>query len=88
MSETTRSRCLEPFFTTKGERVTGPWPAMVFVCGQRPAASRDESELGHGTNRGIIPESSHRRDGGQQRSNYEAVPAHPAVDDDPLLLTR
>src|SRR6185503_4531058 len=30
MSETTRSRCLEPFYTTKGERGTGLGLPMVF----------------------------------------------------------
>ncbi len=35
MSETTRSRCLEPFFTTKGERGTGLGLPMVYGMVQR-----------------------------------------------------
>jgi hypothetical protein len=33
MDEETRRRCLEPFFTTKGERGTGPGLAMVLWRG-------------------------------------------------------
>ena len=32
MDEATRTRCLEPFFTTKGERGTGLGLAMVTAC--------------------------------------------------------
>jgi signal transduction histidine kinase len=50
MSETTRSRCLEPFFTTKGERGTGLGLAMVFGMIQRHSGELEiDSELGHGT---------------------------------------
>ena len=50
MSETTRSRCLEPFFTTKGERGTGLGLAMVFGMIQRHGGELEiDSELGRGT---------------------------------------
>ena len=35
MDEETRRRCLEPFFTTKGERGTGLGLAMVYGIAQR-----------------------------------------------------
>jgi CheY-like chemotaxis protein/anti-sigma regulatory factor (Ser/Thr protein kinase) len=50
MSEETRRRCLEPFFTTKGERGTGLGLAMVFGIMQRHAGAVEiESALGEGT---------------------------------------
>ncbi len=50
MSETVRSRCLEPFFTTKGERGTGLGLAMVYGMVQRHNAELEiESEPGSGT---------------------------------------
>jgi CheY-like chemotaxis protein len=50
MDEETRRRCLEPFFTTKGERGTGLGLAMVYGMAQRHAAGLDiESEVGRGT---------------------------------------
>jgi signal transduction histidine kinase/ActR/RegA family two-component response regulator len=50
MDEETRRRCLEPFFTTKGERGTGLGLAMVYGMIQRHSAELElESELGRGT---------------------------------------
>lgn len=50
MDETTVQRCMEPFFTTKGERGTGLGLAMVFGTAKRHAASVDiESAPGKGT---------------------------------------
>ncbi len=89
MSETTRSRCLEPFFTTKGERGTGLGLAMVFGMVQRHGGELEiDSDLGAGTTmRMIFPRaptgaSAHERE----------LPSRPRplrillVDDDPLLL--
>jgi signal transduction histidine kinase/ActR/RegA family two-component response regulator len=50
MDEDTRRRCLEPFYTTKGERGTGLGLAMVYGMIQRHSAEIEiESSVGHGT---------------------------------------
>jgi PAS domain S-box-containing protein len=49
MDEDTRSRCLEPFFTTKGERGTGLGLAMVYGMVQRHSAEIEiEGAIGEG----------------------------------------
>jgi signal transduction histidine kinase/ActR/RegA family two-component response regulator/HAMP domain-containing protein len=50
MSEETRKRCLEPFFSTKGKRGTGLGLAMVYGVMQRHEGNIEiESEPGKGT---------------------------------------
>ena len=50
MSEETRRRCLEPFYTTKGERGTGLGLAMVYGMIQRHSAELEiDSTVGTGT---------------------------------------
>ena len=50
MTEEVRSRCLDPFFTTKGERGTGLGLAMVYGMAERHGAALEiDSELGSGT---------------------------------------
>jgi CheY-like chemotaxis protein len=89
MSETTRSRCLEPFFTTKGERGTGLGLPMVFGMVQRHGGELSiESELGRGTTmRMTFPRAP---TGLTLREPMLKVPTRPLrillVDDDPLLL--
>jgi len=55
MDEDTRRRCLEPFFTTKGERGTGLGLAMVFGMVQRHSAEVEiDSALGAGTTMRLV----------------------------------
>jgi signal transduction histidine kinase/CheY-like chemotaxis protein len=50
MDEETKRRCLEPFYTTKGERGTGLGLAMVYGTVQRHGAEIEiDSRPGHGT---------------------------------------
>ncbi|HEV7605884.1 MAG TPA: PAS domain S-box protein [Steroidobacteraceae bacterium] len=89
MSETTRSRCLEPFFTTKGERGTGLGLPMVFGMAQRHSGELEiDSELGRGTTiRLIFP----RAPTGMTMREHELMSPPRSlrlllIDDDPLLL--
>jgi signal transduction histidine kinase/CheY-like chemotaxis protein len=91
MDEDTRRRCLEPFFTTKGERGTGLGLAMVYGMAQRHNARVEiESEPGRGTTfRLLFPQAS-------KRVAAAAIPepakqASPRlrillIDDDPFIL--
>jgi signal transduction histidine kinase/CheY-like chemotaxis protein len=91
MDESARRRCLEPFFTTKGERGTGLGLAMVYGMVQRHSAEIDiVSALGQGT-------TAKLRFSAAARATEAAPPAKiesPAlgslrlllVDDDPVLL--
>jgi signal transduction histidine kinase/ActR/RegA family two-component response regulator len=91
MDEDTRRRCLEPFFTTKGERGTGLGLAMVYGVAQRHGAEIDiQSVKGKGTNICLsfpVPASV-----APSVAPVAAVPATPLrlrlllVDDDPMLL--
>ena len=90
MDEETRRRCLEPFFTTKGERGTGMGLAMVYGMAQRHGCELEiDSKPGAGTTiRLVFPIST-----------AASVPAAPVytpqaqgrslrilvVDDDPVL---
>jgi CheY-like chemotaxis protein len=91
MDEETRRRCLEPFYTTKGERGTGLGLAMVYGMVERHSAEIEiESEPGKGTAVCLIfPVSAPIVDS----SSHTAAPQTPTqrlrlllVDDDPLLI--
>ena len=91
MDEDTRRRCLEPFFTTKGERGTGLGLAMVYGVMQRHGAEVEiESTEGQGTTIRLIFPVPHASTTGLTRApKVYAVPAHLrilVVDDDPILL--
>jgi PAS domain S-box-containing protein len=91
MDEETKRHCLEPFFTTKGERGTGLGLAMVYGMVERHNAELEiDSEAGKGTTVRIkFPAAVTATDGTSR------VPALPEalgslriliVDDDPLII--
>ena len=91
MDEDTRRRCLEPFFTTKGERGTGLGLAMVYGSMQRHGAEIEiDSTPGEGTTFrlcfAIPPETP------ASALPVRTVQSSPSplrvllVDDDPLVL--
>jgi PAS domain S-box-containing protein len=89
MSEAVRNRCLEPFFTTKGERGTGLGLAMVYGMVQRHTAELEiDSEAGAGTTVRVIFSAA-----ATSVSAAGATDVKPPgrlriliVDDDPLIL--
>ncbi|HEY3757626.1 MAG TPA: PAS domain S-box protein [Opitutaceae bacterium] len=90
MDEETRKRCLEPFFTTKGDRGTGLGLAMVYGMVRRHSAELAiESAPGQGTEMKLsfaIPVTA--TDGAEPRLTT-SVPSRLRlliVDDDPLLI--
>jgi len=90
MDEETRRRCLEPFYTTKGERGTGLGLAMVYGMVQRHSADLEiESTLRVGTTVRLIfavPEPFALPAAELPRP---ATPSHLRIlliDDDPMLI--
>jgi PAS domain S-box-containing protein len=91
MDEDTRRRCLEPFFTTKGEQGTGLGLAMVYGMVQRHSADIDiRSMVGLGT---TVRLSFSRQAASTPLAGESAAPLASlprlrilVVDDDPLLL--
>jgi CheY-like chemotaxis protein len=90
MDEDTRRRCLEPFFTTKGERGTGLGLATVYGTIQRHSADIEiESAIGRGTTvRLSFPIPTTPAPGAEASFGVTAVPPLRVliVDDDPLVL--
>jgi signal transduction histidine kinase/ActR/RegA family two-component response regulator/uncharacterized membrane protein affecting hemolysin expression len=91
MDEPTRRRCLEPFFTTKGERGSGLGLAMVYGMVQRHSAELEiDSVVDKGTTfRMIFPAAATDA----VTAMYVPAPVRPAqplrillVDDDPVLI--
>jgi CheY-like chemotaxis protein/anti-sigma regulatory factor (Ser/Thr protein kinase) len=91
MDEDTRRRCLEPFFTTKGERGTGLGLAMVYgIAGRHNAEIEIDSAVGEGTTiRFIFPvPTTPSMESGPTTTAF-TVPTRLrilVVDDDPLLI--
>jgi signal transduction histidine kinase/ActR/RegA family two-component response regulator/uncharacterized membrane protein affecting hemolysin expression len=91
MDEDTRRRCLEPFYTTKGERGTGLGLAMVYGMVQRHSAELEiDSVPGEGTtvrlnfpaiSSSVVSEPKQRKAAVVKRRLRILL-----VDDDPLLI--
>ena len=91
MDEETRRRCLEPFFTTKGERGTGLGLAMVYGMVRRHSAELEiDSTLHRGTTMRItFPAAQLAASAAPLTIAHEAAPRALSiliVDDDPLVL--
>ncbi|MEJ0084633.1 MAG: PAS domain S-box protein [Pseudomonadota bacterium] len=89
MNEDTRRRCLEPFFTTKGQRGTGLGLAMVYGVAQRHGANLEiESEPGKGTVVRLSFSTATIDAASPRRASVASVGPQRIliVDDDPLLL--
>jgi signal transduction histidine kinase/ActR/RegA family two-component response regulator len=91
MDEDTRRRCLEPFYTTKGERGTGLGLAMVYGMIQRHSAELEiDSVIGQGTVvRLNFPAITSSIVSAAKSKNIAAVKRRLRillVDDDPLLI--
>jgi PAS domain S-box-containing protein len=90
MSEETRRRCLEPFYTTKGERGTGLGLAMVFGTMRRHDADiQIDSMPGAGTTVRLVFAAAPAA--ADEIGRPAAVPALARlrlllIDDDPILL--
>jgi signal transduction histidine kinase len=90
MNEDTRRRCLEPFFSTKGERGTGLGLPMVYGIVERHGGDLEiDSVLGGGTTVRIILNCTV---GAADATSPDLLPAAPlpplrilVVDDDPTL---
>jgi signal transduction histidine kinase/ActR/RegA family two-component response regulator len=91
MDEETRRRCLEPFFTTKGERGTGLGLAMVYGMIQRHSAEFEiDSAPGQGTTMRIAFPAYTQPMVAAPRTNLPQLPMRRlrvlVVDDDPIII--
>ena len=91
MDETTRARCLEPFFTTKGERGTGLGLAMVYGMVERHNGELQiDSEPGKGTRVRLQFPAAVPTDAVGAGTFRTPAPAQSLrilfVDDDPIML--
>jgi PAS domain S-box-containing protein len=90
MDDETRRRCIEPFYTTKGERGTGLGLPMVYGMVQRHSAELEiDSEPGRGTTvRLIFSGAGFGRAADDESQRSIALPRRLhllLIDDDPLL---
>jgi signal transduction histidine kinase/HAMP domain-containing protein len=91
MDAQTRQRCLEPFFTTKGERGTGMGLAMVYGMAQRHRADLEiDSAPGKGTTVRLVFPAAPLSADETGRQLALGLPVRPLrvliVDDDPLII--
>ena len=90
MDEQTRRRCLEPFFTTKGERGSGLGLAMVYGITQRHGMDIDiTSAPGEGTTFRLTFPPAAPAPQSTASMRIQKIPSHTRIlliDDDPVLL--
>jgi len=91
MDEETKQRCLEPFFTTKGERGTGMGLAMVYGMVERHSADLEiDTAPQKGTTVRLIFPLPVKVADPTVPQRFIGVPARPLriliVDDDPLII--
>jgi CheY-like chemotaxis protein len=91
MDGDTKQRCLEPFFTTKGERGTGLGLAMVYGMVKRHSADLEiDSIPGKGTTMRLVFQAATTSYVSTVRVPTPAVPNRKLriliIDDDPLLI--
>lgn len=92
MNEEARQKCLEPFFTTKGERGSGLGLPMVFNVAQRHEADIEiDSKEGEGTwVRLVFPALGKSEKPPVKAEEVALAPAHAlrilVIDDDPILI--
>ena len=91
MEAETRRRCLEPFFTTKGERGTGMGLAMVYGMAQRHRAELEiDSVPGQGTTVRLVFPAAPSAEDETVRQLALGLPVRPMriliVDDDPIII--
>ncbi|HXA97369.1 MAG TPA: GAF domain-containing protein [Candidatus Dormibacteraeota bacterium] len=87
MTEEVRRRCLEPFFSTKGERGTGLGLPMVFGIVKRHRGTMDiESTVGKGTTFIVLlPMDTTQAREAEPRAQAPSGPLHVlVVDDEPI----
>jgi signal transduction histidine kinase len=91
MDDETRRRCLEPFFTTNGERGTGLGLAMVYGMAQRHGANLEiDSTPGAGTTMRLLFPVSGTANPANVRGTVDTQPTRQLrillIDDDRVLL--
>lgn len=91
MDDETRRRCLEPFYTTKGERGTGLGLAMVYGMIQRHSAELEiDSAVGRGTTVRVLFGTAQDQLFDPEQTAARLLPLRRLrillVDDDPLLV--
>jgi signal transduction histidine kinase/ActR/RegA family two-component response regulator len=91
MDENTRRRCLEPFFTTKGERGTGLGLAMVYGIAERHGGGLEiDSAPGKGTVVRLRFDTAQRDRASEVTGQVQAEARRYrilVIDDDPVLLS-